>query len=282
MSDVFASRTIWYAHTDNLFLASNSQRALVALLGSYQPCGETVSWMVASGYLGPKHGWDGRLRRLPGNTVLRLDRERWMLSADTTHVEYIASDLPVSQLLDRMRDAIMDTCARIDLDSAPSALTLSGGVDSRTILVGLAKAGKRTTCVTWGLTPSIDDPKNDAYIARQLATRYGMKHEYFILDFPDDPVRDVFGRFLLAGEGRAEDFSGYTDGMKTWERLYASGIATIIRGDCPGWGSPYDPTNDFIARSLRMHATLATDFPEDHLIRRLAATPQQLSEYLLP
>ena len=75
------------------------------------------------------------------------------------------------------------------------------------------KAGKPVTCVTWGLAASLADPRNDAAIARRLAQGFGMPHEYFHLDFTDEPVRDVFARFLRAGEGRIEDFSGYTDGF---------------------------------------------------------------------
>ena len=132
------------------------------------------------------------------------------------------------------------------------------------------------TCVTWGLAASLADPRNDADIARQTRTRYGMPHEYFHRDFTDEPVRDVFARFLLAGEGRIEDFSGYTDGFKAWSVSTPPAWPTILRGDCPGWGSPYDPIDEMVARSLSMHSTLVSDYPEGHLIHRLglvAAAP---------
>ena len=131
-------------------------------------------------------------------------------------------------------------------------LPLSGGHDSRALLVGLLATGARPTCVTWGLSSSLTQAGNDAYVAQQLTTHFGLEHLYCPLDPTGEPMRDVLTRFLLAGEGRAEDFSAYTDGMKTWERLFESGVTTVVRGDTPGLGSgqgrPYDPVNDFKVR----------------------------------
>jgi hypothetical protein len=141
--------------------------------------------------------------------------------------------------------------------------------------VGLAHAGRQVTCVTWGLATSPDDPLNDAHIARKLSERFGMPHEYLDLGWTDLPKRDVLTRFLHAGEGRIEDFSGYTDGFKAWERLFSEGVATVIRGDCPGWGSPYPPINESVARSINMHCTLVSDYPESHVIHRLGLAPQR-------
>ena len=274
LSDTFGSRTVWYVHTDELFLASTSQRALVALLGSFKPRAETATWLLAAGNLGPDCGWDERLRRLPIATRLRLDRRAWTLSTATEELRYEARTLPEDEHLSRLRAAIFGVCAKLDVESARTALTLSGGCDSRSLLVGLADAGKPVTCVTWGLAQSLADPRNDASIARRLAERYGMPHKYFHLDFTEEPVHDVFSRFLRAGEGRIEDFSGYTDGFRAWERLYSAGVAVILRGDCPGWGSPWDPVDETVARSINMHCTLVTDYPEGHLIHRLGLAEQ--------
>jgi hypothetical protein len=274
VSDVFASRTMWYYHDDDLFLASTSQRALVMLLGGFVPRPETVTWMMAAGNLGPECGWDARLRRLPLRTRLRLDRATWELTDERDELVYEARELTRQEHLAALREAIFGACASLDTDGVPSALTLSGGCDSRSLLVGLANAGKKVTCVTWGLAASINDPKNDAAIARSLARRFGMEHEYLHLDPGDTPAREVLTRFLSAGEGRIEDFSGYTDAFAAWRRLFGAGVAAIIRGDCPGWGSPYPPLTDDVARAINMHITLVADYPESHVIHRLGLAPQ--------
>ncbi|MEM7294759.1 MAG: hypothetical protein AAF420_15370, partial [Pseudomonadota bacterium] len=43
-SDTYASRPIWYFHSDELFLASTSQRALICLLGSFSHNEDAISW----------------------------------------------------------------------------------------------------------------------------------------------------------------------------------------------------------------------------------------------
>jgi asparagine synthetase B (glutamine-hydrolysing) len=280
LTDVFGSRTIWYVLTDGEFLASTSQRALVALLGSYELCDEAVTWMIASGNLGPNHGWDARLQRVPSASCLRLDRETWTLSTSTRRLRNTPASRSAEQHVVRLRDAIFAACASLDVVGSPSALTLSGGYDSRSLLIGLARAGKPVTCLTWGLAASLDDPGNDAWIARRLAERFNLKHEYLFLDTPDASTRDVFTRFLCAGEGRIEDFSGYTDGLRAWTHIFESGIATIIRGDSPGWGFPFPPINDFVARSMVHEMTLVSDYPESELIHQLDLSDQRPPEGL--
>lgn len=275
LTDVFASRTIWYLHTDDLFLAATSQRALVGLLGEYEPCPETVTWMAASGTLGPDHGWDRRLQRMAGATYLHLDRRTWALTSTHTDLRYLPRPLSEQEHLARLRDSIFAACAGLRLDGAKTALTLSGGHDSRSLLVSLARTGRPVTCLTWGLQSSLTDSRNDAFIARQLAARFDMRHEYLLLDPGDRAVRDGFSRFLRAGEGRIEDVSGYTDGFDAWRHIFESGISVVLRGDSPGWGTTYDPINAFWARSVRHHAALVEDYPEGELIRTLGLAPQR-------
>ena len=278
VTDVFASRTIWYVQTEQRFLASTSQRALLSLLRTFEPCPETVTWLLASGNLGPDHGWDQRLKRVASRTRLRLDRAAWTLSATADELRYEARPTPHDEQLASLWESIFTTCATLDTDEHSVALTLSGGCDSRSILVALSDAGKPVRCVTWGLAASCNDPQNDAAIALRLAERFGMRHDYFTLDYDDAAPRTLFDRFLRAGEGRVEDFSGYTDGFRAWERLAQDGVSVVLRGDCPGWGSPYDPISERVARSINMHCTLVSDHPEADLIHRLDLVPQRRPE----
>jgi hypothetical protein len=275
VTDLYASRTVWYTHTEDLFLASTSQRAIVALLQSFEPEPETVTWMIASGSLGPELSWDRRLRRVPTGTRVSLDRRTWELSTTRERVHYDAADLPDAQHLGRLLDGILSVCRDLDLSSRTSVLTLSGGYDSRSLLFGLAHAGKPPACVTWGLASSLDDPLNDAALARTLAGSYGRSFEYFVTDPTGEPLHDILTRLLKAGEGRSEDLGGYTDGLELWRKLFTSGVEAVIRGDSPGWG--YVPLlNDFFARSMSNRLTLVDDYPDGHLVRRLDLPPQRM------
>ena len=278
VADILASRTIWYAFDEDCFLASTSQRALAFLLGDFQPDAETVAWMISSGYLGPEKGWDARVRRVPVGTSLRLDRDAWELSSTTRRIDYRPVSVSTDEHIARLREAVFTACRDLDLSGTSWMLPLSGGHDSRGLLVGFMQAGARPACVTWGLSSSLTQPGNDAYVARQLTTHFGLEHEYCELDPTGEPMHDVLTRFLLAGEGRAVDFSGYTDGMKMWKRFFESGVDTVVRGDTPGLGSgqgrAYDPVNDFFVRTAIGRAVLVTDFPEGHLVRRLGLAAQ--------
>jgi hypothetical protein len=284
VADVFASRTIWYVLTEEAFLASTSQRALAWLLGDFRPDAETVAWMVSSGFLGPGTGWDARVRRVLGGECLRLDRAAWTLTSTTRRVEYHPGPAPADEHVARLREAVFTACRDVELDGMSWVLPLSGGHDSRALLVGLLKNGARPECVTWGLSSSLHQPGNDAYVARQLTSHFGLPHIYCELDPTGEPMRQVLGRFLLAGEGRSVELSGYTDGMKMWEGLHASGVSTVIRGDTPGLGSgqgrAYDPVSEVFVRTTIGRAVRAEDFPEGHLVRRLGLAAQHFPDSL--
>lgn len=275
VTDSVASRTVWYVHDDERFLASTSQRALVALLGSFDPQPETVSWMVSAGSLGPELSWDRRLRRVPVGTRLTLDRRAWTLSSSSQRVRFAPVEAPDEQHVERLRQGVFAVCRRLDLADTPNVLTLSGGHDSRSLLVGLAESGRRPACVTWGLSSSLQDPQNDAVIARRLAERFGSSFRYFATDRTGEPLRDVLTRYVKAGEGRSEDLGGYTDGFETWRKLFETGLGAYIRGEAPGWGY-YPPINDFVTRSMNLRLTLLEDYPDDHLVHRLGLAAQHL------
>ena len=80
VSDIVASRTIWYIQTENIFIASTSQRAIVFFLQDFNLNKAVISWILSSGTLGPGLSWDNRIQCLRGNTSLFLDRSSWKLT----------------------------------------------------------------------------------------------------------------------------------------------------------------------------------------------------------
>ena len=77
LSDVVATRTAWWVLTEDLLIASSSQRAIVRLLGSFEFNRDVIPWMLSCGTLGPLGGWDTRLNRLGPDARLVLDRTAW-------------------------------------------------------------------------------------------------------------------------------------------------------------------------------------------------------------
>ena len=230
VTDTVGSRTIWYALTDRMFIASTSQRAIVALLGSFQFNPDTVPWMLAAGFLGPDQSWDRRIRCLPGASSIVLDRRSWTLQEQCEPVRFEPDAVPDREQKRRMVDALRHAVGVADVAGSQWAITLSGGVDCRAILCLLQKT-QGLRAVTWGLRASLNDPANDASIARRLARHFGIEHQYFETDLATESVDRVFDRFVANGEGRIDHVSGYADGFSLWRKLHDIGVRGIIRGD---------------------------------------------------
>ena len=213
-----------------MFVAATSQRAIVALLGSFEFNSAVVPWMLASGTLGPGNSWDKRIRHVAGATTVTLHRHAWTINERTETTRFdpqpISDDEHEARLSAVMRRAV--GAARV---ADPKwAITLSGGVDCRAILCMLQERnGLRA--VTWGLRASLSEPSNDAQIARRLAGHFGLEHRYFETDLTDEPVERLFDRFIRNGEGRVDHIPGYADGFRLWSQLAEAGIQGIVRGD---------------------------------------------------
>jgi hypothetical protein len=229
LSDVVASRTIWYAKTEHCFLASSSQRAIVSLLQDFQPNYETSLWMLSSGSLGPGQSWDSRIGCLYGDSRLRLNRTTWETSHEVAPVSFEPVDLSTEEHEARLNDVLARTFGNLHLYSN-WVLPLSGGFDSRALLLLLNNRSNIQT-ITWGLKSSLMQPNSDAYVARSLASQLNVRNRYFELDTTNESIETVFERFLVMGEGRGDWFGGYTDGFSLWKTLFEEKIVGIIRGD---------------------------------------------------
>jgi hypothetical protein len=234
VTDPAACRTIWYALTDRVFVASTSQRALVFFLQSFQPNRHVYPWMLSVGTLGPGLSWDSRIRHVAKNSALLLNRTTWELTETTERLEFDATDLPASVHEKNLRSALETVMGNLQLDPSRWVLTLSGGYDTRCILLTL-RNGDGFRCVTWGLASALGDRLNDAYIADELAAHFGLEHTYFDSGLSSEDIGKMFHRFLVAGEGRIDRVGAYVDGFDMWRRMFEAGISGIVRGDGIGY-----------------------------------------------
>jgi len=230
VSDALASRTVWYALTDRLFVASTSQRAIVALLGTFEVNHDAVPWMLSAGTLGPGQSWDRRIRTVAGATCVTLDRASWTISERSEPVCFAPGTATDDEYERRMYGLLKRVVGAADVADRQWAIALSGGIDCRTILCLLPER-TNLRAITWGLRASRDEPGNDAYIARLLAQHFGLAHEYFETDLRQEPVDQVFRRFLVNSEGRIDHISGYMDGFALWRRMVDAGVRGVLRGD---------------------------------------------------
>jgi hypothetical protein len=233
LTDVTASRSIYYYHDDEMFLASTSQRALLLCMKGFRVNQQAVSWMLVSGCLGPGHSWDERIHMVSCDSLIRLDKARW----DVTETRKAISFHPQRQ---SRRDAsrtllgLLEQAVRsIPIERGKWMLPLSGGYDSRAILCLLHRQGRsnEVKTLTWGLPQSIHMPLNDAWVSSKLAAELGVQHEYLLTSDTNIPASVKLTRFLDCSEGRIDHISGYWDGMAIWNTLHSRGVHGVLRGD---------------------------------------------------
>jgi len=276
VADAAATRTIWYVAVPDLFVASTSQRAIVMLLGSFEPSRSAVAWMLSSGTLGPDTGWDARLRQvLPGERVV-LDRARWRVTHETAQIRFEATVEDDSRHAQRLSAALDDVCSGYDFDPQRWAFLLSGGIDSRGLLALLCRHRSLRT-ITWGLRRSRDQTLNDARIARRVAEALGLENRFFPTDLKDEPRERLIRRFLVAGEGRVASISPFVDGFEVWKTLRDEGVDGAIRGD-EAFGSCF-VRNAYEAR-YAAKLTLLTDYLRPAEIEALELGEQALPAHL--
>ena len=276
VSDGVGSRTLWYALTDRELIASTSQRAIVTLLGSFEPNRDVLPWMLSSGTLGPTGGWDARLRRVQPSERVLLDRVHWRLQSVVEPTELVAEPvLSHDEHLERLRATLDDACRRWSFDARKWVLTLSGGADSRGLLCLLRDRGLRT--VTWGLPNSEEKDDNDAQVARKVARTLGVAHRFIAIEPGGTDPEVVLRRFLALGEGRVDRLSGYVDGFRVWQTLFDEGFDGAIRGD-HAFGSPLMRS----AYAVRAKASLTTltDYFAANEIEAFELPAQRLPEAL--
>jgi len=230
VSDVTASRTIYYRHFEDRLVASTSQRAIAHFANDFVPNEDAIAWMISSGSLSPSQAWDERLNYVGPDTRVQLDRSTWELTEKSRRTTFDPIDGPESSHHDRLVDALDDTFNAININIERWELPLSGGLDSRELLLRLQDR-KSLRTFTWGTNAALDDPETDAMRARELAEACDVPHRYYTLPETPENAAEVFDRFVTAGEGRIDHISGYLDGFGVFEDLSNMGVDGLIRGD---------------------------------------------------
>jgi hypothetical protein len=278
VSDVVASRTIWYFIDDARFVASTSQQAILGLIGGFQFDQRVIPWMLATGALGPGSGWDRRVQRLPGDGSVMLARSSWTLTARSTGVSFSEAPGTDEDHERGLRETIERAVSPLRFDGAEWALPLSGGYDSRGILCLLGPSNHLRT-VTWGLRASVDDAGSDASIAPKLAAHYHLRHDFYETDLSTgESVEKVFDRYLVCGEGRLDHVGGYADGLRLWAAMYEDGVRGIIRGD-EGFG--WIPVTDPADVRLAVGIPLWSDYADLEALQAFGLPGHELPDELL-
>ncbi len=281
LTDVVASRSVWYYKDDQLFIAATSQRAIAIILKSFRLNKQVIPWILSSGSLGFGNAWDSRVRLAPADASLVLDRRTWSLSVNRNRVPFSVAERTDQEHEATLRHAFGETFGKLRFDFSKWVLPLSGGYDSRSILSLMKHFGagiRDLKALTWGLGSARDKPGNDAYVARKVAAHFGIDHQYFPTDRDhNQSAEEVVNRFLVCGEGRIDHVGGYMDGFKIWKTLYENDAHGIIRGD-EGFG--YPPVDSAAHVRKLLGTPLCEDYDNLKEYQKLGLPEQELHEDL--
>ena len=234
VSDPAGSRTIWYYLDQEIFISSTSQRAITMFINSFEFDERVIPWILSAGSLGPTFSWDKRIKQVPPDSLVKLNKKEWSISKKSNPIEFTLLEQSDNQCEQLLRESLESTIESLSLDFSSWVLPLSGGNDSRCIFSLLHHTNKdinRLQTITWGLESSLHEKGNDAYIAKELAETLNVSHKYYHTDLSEEPIDKIINRFLLLGEGRIDHLSGYMDGFKIWKTLFEKNVQGVIRGD---------------------------------------------------
>ena len=281
LTDPAGSRTIWYYLDQEIFISSTSQRAITMLLGSFEFDERVIPWMLSTGSLGPCLSWHSKLKRIPPDSAVLLDKKKWSIASKSNTPDFAISEKADSHQERMLREAMVETLESVKLDLSTWILPLSGGYDSRGLLSLLQQTGRNPEelkTITWGLKSSIHRRKTDAYVASKLADSLKVCHQFYHTDPSEEPTHNIINRFLLLGEGRIDHISAYMDGFTIWKMLFETGVQGVIRGDEGfGWLKVSSP----LTVRHSMGCAFCTDFANLRNYQVFGFTDQVLPKNLL-
>ena len=250
VTDPAGGRSLWYYFDDEVFVVSNSQRAITLYIGRFEFEPAVVPWLLATGALGLGMSYSRHLRVLPPASSLLLDKAAWTLRADRGRDPFRRGPPPPRGASPALRAALDDTLASFGPEDARHAIvSLSGGADSRAIaaLLMRARPGPRWRSLTGGPAEASRMPNTDVFIAAQVAARLGTDHRFIATRDSPEPIETIIDRFVLASEGRVDHLEGYLDGLAHFRAFAAEGIEVIIRGDTCFGGPRWEPADSALA-----------------------------------
>lgn len=240
LSDAFSSQTLWYYSNDSFFIASTSQLSIICYLENFQFNKSTISWMLATGTLGPSDSWDNRVKRLPPNSKISIDKGKWLLDIGTEKFSFVPEyNKKKSVFKKELSQAISQVFNYIEpLYSKSWYISLSGGYDSRAVLLcsNTVKNNDAIKTITWGKHNSLLQKGTDPYIAQKLSHNLGVENSFFEINSNSLDIETIFDRFIHESEGQHDNIAGYLDGFETWFKIQSMGVRGLVRGDeAFGW-----------------------------------------------
>lgn len=227
LTDRFGMKPLYYAHVPGRFVFASEIKALLADPAVHRSLDrQGLADFFAYGQLLRDNTFFAGIRTLPGGAWLefRLDDDRvrtdryWTLGTGPR-----GGPLGDDEHVERLAQAFKAAVERRLTEGAAVGLSLSGGLDARTILGVIDESRYPTTTVCVGIPGSIDQKA-----ARRMASITGSRHHDITLDT----------RFLAQFEQHLLELVSLTDGhylsqvisVPTLSRYRELGVEVLLRG----------------------------------------------------
>ena len=223
-TDRYGMRAVYWARSGDRFLFASELGALLAVPGfAVTPDESGLAQFLSFGhYLGEATRYR-EIRLVPAGCWLTFDAQ----AGTVTVTPYAPPEEPVQARSDEewkelIAERAANVIARACGDGDAMGLSLSGGLDARTIL-GLAPRDMRLTCVSLGIPGSIDHRA-----ASELASLAGQPHHQLMLadDFLER-FESLFREVVDLTDGLYLDQGIVLTTLATYREL---GIRTLLRG----------------------------------------------------
>lgn len=184
--DRFGIKPLYYARPAGRFCFASELKALLLVPGVERELDrESLFHYLSLRFVPGERSILAGVRRLPAGHWFRYDLEGRDLRVERWWRLRFAPErgLPREEWLGRLRRALREAALRWTLSDVPLACSLSGGLDSSSLVGLLAEAGHpglRT--YTLGFTSEEDAALNELPLARALAERYGTEHHELVVD----------------------------------------------------------------------------------------------------
>jgi asparagine synthetase B (glutamine-hydrolysing) len=279
-TDFLGTRSIWYYYDEKIIIASTSQKAIISYLGNFEFNKDCIPWIISTGSLGPGHSWDKRIKKVPADGSIIINKNNWSIKTITNEVEFNTTKYSLKESRTLLRNTLLDVFKSINLDFEKWPITLSGGHDSRSILLLFKKSKEKIPTfktITWAAKNRIIEKNGDAYIANRVSEVLETNHQLFNIELSPDSLNSIINNFLHLGEGRIDHITAYLDNFQLWKRIYDSNIEGLIRGDeVFGWNKIYSPL--IVKSSIGL--TLIQDYSNLNKYEFLNSLQQEIPEGL--
>lgn len=237
-TDRRASEPLYYTIDEGtLYFAPEVRAVQAAGVTGLDIRAPSIGTFLANGYLLSDSTFFTDVFRLPGGHTLVGDRGTWK---SVQYWGYIpgrkGGEVPTRELVDMLGEAVAKA-VRKDMDAPDTtAIFLSGGIDSRSILGGALEAvdneGGRLRTVSWGIDDTTEG--TDAWVARSLADTYGLQHTF--LPRSSDDYADMLSELVALTGGMADLIAEHPQEYRLMREIEQAGFTRVLRGDeAFGW-----------------------------------------------